>query len=686
VLENEVSKRSTIIGTPHWMPPELVSHLGSNFQNVRYGTEMDCWAYGCAVYEMATGTPPNARVRPGDLGLVLHREQPRLQGDKYSQGLKDFIVFVLEVRPEKRPTTAQINDHQYIKDTDLQFPTNEVCRLLEYYARWESSGGERSSLFNPFGAQAPDMEPDTPSDVDSNDWNFSTTLEFDKRLSMGLNPFEKSKGSKDLSPFEKVYEEARIKRGGAAMQAIFNTNDPPYDSDGGKMASDLPLRNLENSPATSRDRTTLIDLDAVIPNFDDGPNLDLDSVPTIRARRFLQQLDDDEAEPPSSHQYSKRATQDWKFPYADENTNRRTQDWKFPTMTVTDSEGADVPPNANGQTSRRVGRESDIRNRHTQDWKFPTAEEFEALAPQPRVSRLTAHSLSSSPDRSSMIDLDDALPLHVSIPEIPRPPTADSATDSAATDMTSGDPFDLEPQIEMVQSNNRGSLHMKSQSEPTAGFQTSKQLEDDGDIGSDAGSAHNRSSSMNRSEIDRAGTSNRGSTQPRYRNMDPHYGVRSGYDSYEGSPGPWDPFSDNEEEMLLQEERRGGGSMDNQRATRRNRRANASSNTGAARAPRGASDEGGALASTLRPPRASVQPPQTSSSASMPHARGPLPELREPPQPNTAVLMHNVDPDVRGREMAKMWDELAYQAEFLRELMIRYMLDDEEEQNDAQEA
>jgi hypothetical protein len=663
------------------MPPELVSHLGSNFQNVRYGTEMDCWAFGCAVYEMATGTPPNARVRPGDLGLVLHREQPRLQGDKYSQGLKDFIVFVLEVRPEKRPTTAQINDHQYIKDTDRQFPTNEVCRLLEYYARWENLGGERNSLFNPFGAQAPDMEPDTPSDVDSNDWNFSTTLEFDKRLSMGLNPFQKP-GSKDLSPFEKVYEEARIKRGGAAMHALFNPNDQPYDSDGGRMASDLPLRNLENSPATSRDRTTLIDLDAVIPNFDDGPNLDLDSVPTIRARRFLQQLDDDDDETPS-HQYLKRATKDWKFPYSDDNANRRTQDWKFPTMTVTNSEGADVPPDANGQTTRRVGRESDIRNRRTQDWKFPTAEEFQALAPEPRV-RLAAHSLSSSPDRSSMIDLDDALPLHVSIPDIPRPPTSDSAADSAATDMTSGDPFDLEPPLELVQPNNRGSLHMKSQSEPTAGFQTSKQLEDDGD-GSDAGSAHNRSSSMNRTEIDRTGGANRGSGQSRYRNMDPRYAVRPGYDSYEGSPGPWDPFSDNDEEMMLQEERRAGtGNMDNQRATRRHHRANASS-TGVARAP-GGSDEGGALASTLRPPRGSVQPQPQASSAQRSAARGPMPELRVPPPPNTAVLMPGVDPEVRGREMARAWDEFAYQIDYMREVMTRYMLDDEEEHHEALEA
>lgn len=71
-----------------------------------------------------------------------------------------------------------------------------------------------------------------------------------------------------------------------------------------------------------------------------------------------------------------------------------------------------------------------------------------------------------------MIDLDSAL--HVQIPEISRPTTADSTADSAATEMTSGDPFDLEPPIHLTQTNNRGSLHMKSQSEPSAAFQNNQ--------------------------------------------------------------------------------------------------------------------------------------------------------------------------------------------------------------------
>jgi hypothetical protein len=108
----------------------------------------------------------------------------------------------------------------------------------------------------------------------------------------------------------------------------------------------------------------------------------------------------------------------------------------------------------------------------------------------------------SSPERASMINLDDAL--EISIPDFDdfsrRPSVAHSATDSAVTDMTQGDPFDLEEQLELSKEASRTSLHMKSQSEPTAEFGGRK--DDPSSLyGSDLDlSIHNRSSSLNQSD------------------------------------------------------------------------------------------------------------------------------------------------------------------------------------------
>jgi protein-serine/threonine kinase len=694
VLENEVSKRSTIIGTPHWMAPELVAHLGSEFQSVRYGTEIDCWAFGCAVYEMATGLPPHSRVRPQDLGLALHRSAPRLEGSKYAERLRDFVAFLLEESPDKRPSAAQIMEHKYIKDTDTAYPTVSVRKLIQNFAKWESEGGQRTSLFNPFGAggagESSGIDSISPTSEANNEWNFSTTLEFERRFSMGLDPFDRSK---EKTPLEIAKEEARVMRGGHAMRGIFDTSENPYGS--GNSQSDLHFRNLSNPPHSAADRTTLIDLDAVIPSFDEGPNLDLDSVPTIKARKFLQNYGDDSNDPPPyTDSSTKRDTIHWTFPSMFpeedvENSNRKTQDWKFPTMT-TDS---NLSTEEASQTSRRIPRDNQSTNRETRDWTFPTewpsvpsAQEYE-VASRPKnelkhsktaPTSFVYSSVASSPDRSSMIDLDSAL--HVQIPEISRPTTADSTADSAVTDMTSGDPFDLEPQIHLSQSSNRGSLHMKSQSEPSAGFQNNPSSGDDKtpSLAPDTNLSHIRSSSVtDGSDMNR--NSGRVSATGYSR-----WAGRTAYDN--DASVAWDPFSDNEDDYY-QDRRlwpsssstavasaassqysRVATSSSSQSALRRNHR-RAKTSTGSAQTV--TSDEGvggaglgGGMGATLRPAHAYRQ------------GGGSRMGLRPPRDANKAVLL-GANRRLMEEELGMMYEELGVQADMMIELLAGLVIEEE---------
>jgi protein-serine/threonine kinase len=665
-----MSKRSTIIGTPHWMAPELVSHLGSEFQSIRYGTEVDCWAFGCAIYEMATGHPPNARVHPGELGMTLHTSCPRLEGDRYSEELKDFVAFLLEERPDKRPSASQILEHSYLKDTENKYPTVIIRDLIEYFAKWESEGGQRVSLFNPFGAAGPTPTPDTDG---LGEWNFSTTQEFDKRMSMGLDPFNRDMNGSEISAFDKMLEEHRVNRGQQAMKGIFSMDEKPYAIDGSQR-SDLPFRNLESGVAA--DRMTLIDIDAVIPSFDNVPDIELDDVPTLRARKYFNTDSEEDEQYPTERQSQRRATKDWKFPFAaedDANANRRTQDWTFPKM----------GPEASNQTSRKI-LEVEPKNRDTRDWKFPSAAEWaEAKAPQPRsvakpsivqaktmppiMDYSIPSTMASSPDRTSMIDLDAAL--SVSIPDIPRPQTADSATDSAITDLTSGDPFDLEPQI-LPQSNNRGSFHSKSQSEPTAGFSGQAIMSTGGTVddynefpGVDANMMnHNRSSSVNRESSQ--SRSSGGTYHQRWskssggmdRSTNTSYGSIVNGAGY-GSGGPWDPFAStqdtNLEERLAWERRMGGGPATSRS---RERRYNKGS-TGSARM-----DDMG----TLRPPHSRGT---GGSYGSIQYGPGASAGIRIPRDANRTALLPGADRRIVEEELAVLFEELGCQAEVLGQLI-----------------
>jgi protein-serine/threonine kinase len=711
VLENEVSKRSTIVGTPHWMAPELVSFLGSEISDVRYGTEIDCWAFGCAVFEMSTGQPPNARVRAENLGATLHMHAPRLEDDKFSPDLREFAAFCLETAPDKRPSSAKIIQHPYIANTSKNYPTESIKRLLENYAVWEQSGGQRQSLFNPMGPAGPEAL--SPSDEPDEEWNFSTTMEFDRRISMHLDSFPdlSADPAQEMYGFEKIIEEARTKRGERVLNRLFDPKEKPYSyGDRGNRISDLPLRSYSDS--SGGDRTTLIDLDAVIPTFDEIPSLELVDPPTLRARaRKVKERDDDDELDDSAFQTARPLTQDWNMNLnveSNDNANRRTQDWTFPKMALSEEEET---PQSNQQTFRKlkdsklddVGAfKESIKNRRTQDWKFPTAEEMKAAAatsqhtpsftesnvmlepPRPHLKHAATMPVSgnesfattaSSPDRESIIDLDSALV--IDIPDLSRPSTSHSATNSAATDMTSGDPFDLEEQILLSKENSRTSLHMKSQSEPTAGFlDQSHSRNDSREYGSDLESVHNRSSSMNRSDRDRSTSRPRGSARYRARRptalqkhwAEKHQGQPSGtntattsragsFDSTT-SENPadynlnWDPFGDADEETLKDESRSW-----QERLSARSRRQKPSDGASTVSI---RSDE--YLASgTIRP----LKPGGSFTKA-------PPPFMSLPYEPSKAAVLPGGNEQLLAVEMMRLVEDFMGQADIARQTIMYY--------------
>ncbi|OJD29463.1 serine threonine protein [Diplodia corticola] len=403
LLETSFDKRSTIIGTPNWMPPEMIKdQVGAG-----YGTEVDCWAFGCTIFEMATGLPPDAG-RNFEF-LANRRQAPRLEGNQYSNGLRDFVSFILKERPYERPTVAEVLEHPYIFGTRESFPNESLSTLVKRFLDWQDRGGNRTSLWAAGGAEGLDADPSSDT---SEDWVFSTTADFErdfayeKRLSM-VDPFgdvrqeevedasaPRGRGRKFMM-HQKAMKEQQIKRGEEGLERLFNLEAPEYkygedpsmmqpDGPDRSSQSDLALRNWE--PNEPSNRVTMIDLDAVDAGFEMTPNLDLANANTLRAsriNRIMKELEDDDDEDYTyqPNRASKRATKDWKFPMMDPPAEKRaTKDWKFPMM--------EPPP---VETARRATKDwkfpvmepppipedtktEDTPNRRTMDWTFATAE------------------------------------------------------------------------------------------------------------------------------------------------------------------------------------------------------------------------------------------------------------------------------------------------------------------------
>jgi serine/threonine protein kinase len=426
ITETALDKRSTFIGTPHWMAPEL-------FRGSQYGKEIDIWAFGSMTYEMATGLPPNAMsgVNGMELGAYLKTHIPRLEGDNYSEGLKSIVAFCLEENPSDRPTIEAVQRHSYIYNTSAKYPSSGLSDLVKAFKLWESHGGTRKSLFAAGGAQGPSELSSTALSDDN--WNFSTTPAFDQAVAQAANAQDiiNVYGASVALGTDFVDETSRPVRQQQArpLEKLFDPNTMSNYKDNAishfnlqpNPASDLPLRD-DSAQISIRD--TLIDLDA-----HDIPSglSSFSEMDTMKpARRAVQDESEEDYESAGGLDFSRPALSD-----PVDNPNRRTQDWKFPSMAPPASANSEVtrfPALQRPNVAPASGARPALIHHPTEPIGFPSQSSHSLAPPAP------------ASDRMSLIDLD------MSIPEPSRPSTADSA---ASQDTASANPFMWERHFSM---------------------------------------------------------------------------------------------------------------------------------------------------------------------------------------------------------------------------------------------
>ncbi|KAI0358657.1 Pkinase-domain-containing protein [Trametes cingulata] len=231
LLVTASSKRNTLVGTPHWMAPE-VAHASA------YDTKADIWSLGIMIYEMIKGSAPNSHIVDQHklIQLIPRMKPPRLAEGEGSKELRDFVAACLRESPSDRLSADELSKTKWIQSV-RKTPVTILKDLILRYDAWIKGGGSRASMAAPLPWEEEEerereIQAGSDFEQEENPWEFDTVR---GQSTSAVEEYEPENALLSLLEDEAAGGQSTVRpppmsNVPARLRNLFDYGDPPPDS------------------------------------------------------------------------------------------------------------------------------------------------------------------------------------------------------------------------------------------------------------------------------------------------------------------------------------------------------------------------------------------------------------------------------------------------------------------------